>query len=447
MRLLILTAEYSQTGGGIATFYRSLLSEIVRAGHQVRVVEGSGVYAGSRDPRSIDGVEVETLEHDRLSAWHLRFSSFSATPELRRDLAAAWAMWEQAGHGAGSDVVEAGDWGLLYLPAALAANRPLIVQAHASAGQIKAHAPFVGDSVQSALFQMIESASLRAAQCLQTYSRLNADAWEAETGRPVTMIRPALAVRPPEPVEVNSQGLVVGRVQRWKGPQVLCRALALMGDVAPGLTWIGKDTSWDKPTSSALEHLRDTYPQQWGRLVVHHPPIEPEEVARRQRAALFNLIPSPWDVFNFTAAEAMASGRPTIVSSGAGASELIRDGENGYVFEKEDAESLADALRRVLAASPEARLRMGRLAQETVRRELDPARIAAQRIAGYEAAIADFQVRPSPPIEGWLRDICAPSDHPAQDPPDPLADLSMRDIASHLLHRLSDKVLRGERET
>ncbi len=114
MRLLILTPEFSGSGGGIMTFYRNLLPAVQRVGVTVRVVEGSAFYAGERNARSVDGIDVETLELDRLQRWMGRFSAYAAAPSLRRHLAAAWAMWEQADLGAGADVVEATDWGLLF---------------------------------------------------------------------------------------------------------------------------------------------------------------------------------------------------------------------------------------------------------------------------------------------------------------------------------------------
>ena len=75
----------------------------------------------------------------------------------------------------------------------------------------------------------------------------------------------------------------------------------------------------------------------------HLPQVPPEEVARLQRAARFNVITLDLrDVFNFTCVEAMASGRPVICSRGAGASGLIEDGVNGFVFESGDARGGGD---------------------------------------------------------------------------------------------------------
>ena len=57
MRILILTPEYADSGGGIATYYRALAPALRAAGAEVRVVEGSGSHAEhDRLRREIDGV-------------------------------------------------------------------------------------------------------------------------------------------------------------------------------------------------------------------------------------------------------------------------------------------------------------------------------------------------------------------------------------------------------
>lgn len=85
------------------------------------MIEGSGVY--SSDNRAArkkdDGMQIETLEHSNLVRWEEKFSLFGAAPNLRRHLAAAWAMWEQADYGLDADIVEATDWGLSFVPPAL----------------------------------------------------------------------------------------------------------------------------------------------------------------------------------------------------------------------------------------------------------------------------------------------------------------------------------------
>src|SRR5690348_87631 len=136
MRLLILTPEYEGSGGGIMTFYQSLIPALQAQGVKVRVIEGSAFHAAQhKSVRSRNSVHAETLELHRLHRWHAKFGHLAAIPGLRRHLAAAWAMWEQAGFGEDIDIIEACDWGLLFVPPALARKRPLVVQCHGSIAQ------------------------------------------------------------------------------------------------------------------------------------------------------------------------------------------------------------------------------------------------------------------------------------------------------------------------
>jgi glycosyltransferase involved in cell wall biosynthesis len=440
LRLLILAPEFGVSGGGIATFYRHLAPALRDLGVEVRVIEGSAMHAGPRAPRELDGVTVETLEYDRFRRWWDRFPAFAAVPGLRRHLAAAWAMWEQGDFGAGADIVEATDWGLLFLPPVMEARSPIVVQGHGSIGQIAVHDHLLGEETQNALERLIESQALSSWAPFQTYSRANAEFWRVESGADVQMIRPAIAVRQSvSTLAPSARGLVVGRIQRWKGPDTVCTALRVLGNRAPDIDWFGRDMAFGRQGTSTGQNLAKSFPDVWGKSVVSHPSIPPEEVQRAQAGALFNLVPSTWDVFNFTAAEAMASGRPTIISTGAGASELVIDGENGFLFTAGDAQALAGVIERVLASPPLRLIEIGAAGRETARRELDPSAIAAARVSAYRSAIDAFNESPPTPIDGWLGEICRPD---AAGPVNGafLDQIPVRTLAAHLVRRIQTRL-------
>jgi glycosyltransferase involved in cell wall biosynthesis len=442
MRVLLLTPEFNGYGGGISTFYREIAPALRNNGIELCIIEGSGVHAAAdRSVRLHDGTRVETLEVTHLSRWWERFSAFDATPGLRRHLAAAWAMWEQVGYGEEYDIVEACDWGLLFVPPAIQAKRPLVVQCHGSVGQVAIHDPISGEETQSLLVRLIERAVLAVAGAVQTSSRANVAFWNEETGRDVILVRPALSRPTLEAAEASSRGLVVGRVQRWKGPEILCNALQRLGTRAPAVDWIGRDTARGARESSTATHLSRAFPSVWGQKINHCLPEAPQEIAQRQASALFNLVPSTWDVFNFTAVEAMASGRPTIISTGAGASELIEDQVNGYLFASGDANALAAALDNLLGENPARLAAIGQAARETVRTMLDPKAIAAQRVATYRAVINAFHSQPPLPATGWVSDICRPATPLKGNEMAFLDHHPLRAIAAHMLARGRHKVV------
>lgn len=435
MRLLILTPEYEGYGGGIKTYYRALAPALRAAGVEVSVLEGGAFHAEeSRRRRELDGVSVESLEKARLESWVRRFPAYSATPLVQRHLAAAWAMWEQANSGADFDVIEAVDWGLSFVPPVLQGAIPVVVQCHGSLGQIADHDPVPAQAADEFMARFIERAAIAIAPAVQTYYGANADFWRNETSRPVVSSHPAW--NPPRPTDagaLSAHGAVFGRLQRWKGPETICEALRILGAVAPSIDWYGRDTVWGSSDTAASIHLAGAYPDLWGKRFHHLDQVPPEDVARLQGRASFNVIPSTWDVFNFTVVEAMASGRPTIVSAGAGASKLVVDGENGFLFPAGDASRLANTIQRVMHSDPAKLAEIGRAARATIEETLEPGAIAQARIATYTAIISAFKAARPQPIGGWLAAMCAPSDSTGNE----LAFLENIPLGSLLRHTAS----------
>lgn len=90
------------------------------------------------------------------------------------------------------------------------------------------------------------------------------------------------------------------------------------------------------------------------------------DVAPAYRAADVFVYPSNYDTFGMVVSEAMASGLPVIVGSGAGASELIEPGRNGFVVTPGQPEAVRMALRD-LETVPGLGPDFGRRARETAR--------------------------------------------------------------------------------
>jgi Glycosyltransferase len=83
------------------------------------------------------------------------------------------------------------------------------------------------------------------------------------------------------------------------------------------------------------------------------------------------VVPSVWnEPLGMVVAEALAFGKPVIGSRRGGIPEMIRDGENGLLFEPDTPGDLIAALRR-LAADPALRARMGVAARESAGEFLD----------------------------------------------------------------------------
>jgi glycosyltransferase involved in cell wall biosynthesis len=83
-----------------------------------------------------------------------------------------------------------------------------------------------------------------------------------------------------------------------------------------------------------------------------------------QMADVF-ILPTLEDVWGMVVLEAMAFGRPILCSKWAGASELLVEGENGYLFDPYQAEEIAAAMRRFLDR-PEQMQPMGERSQALI---------------------------------------------------------------------------------
>lgn len=75
-------------------------------------------------------------------------------------------------------------------------------------------------------------------------------------------------------------------------------------------------------------------------------------------------IVSMSETFSMAALESMAMGKPMVMSEVGGAGELIRHGDNGFLFPAGDVDALADALRTL--ADPKLRIQMGASARAIV---------------------------------------------------------------------------------
>lgn len=444
MRILFVLPEYlRQSGGGIIAFYRALLPELVRHGHEVRVIVGSGVLAeAAAAPQTIEGVRVETLEYARLRKYVARFSRYSKTPWFRMHLAAAWAMWEQAEEGNGADLVETTDWGLLFVPWIAHHRLPVVLQLHGSLGQIDLHDPMKGREVDGLLCRLVENAGASLADELQAQSRFNADYWARGTGRPVECILPMWHLDSLNVGEAarDKEGLVVGRVQWWKGPDVLCKALRTFaaGD-APTIRWIGRDMAVGDAKTLATAFLQRDYPDIWGKNIIHTPRVSEVELRDYQRRAAFALVPSRWDTFNLGCVEAMSQGTPAICSLGAGVSELIEDGVNGFVFTENNGDALAAALEKFQSLDAARSKRMGIAGMEAIAEYLDPDKILPRRLERYEQ-VAQLGSRLEPVgSTDFLRQVCMP-DTEERDAFSFLDDVPSREMVRNLLGRIHRRV-------
>jgi glycosyltransferase involved in cell wall biosynthesis len=235
----------------------------------------------------------------------------------------------------------------------------------------------------------------------------------------------------------GSEMLVIGRVQAWKGAELLCEALTQAPTLDAAIRWIGRDTNTAAGGGSLSDALRRAYPGIWGGRVVPLGALAYEETQRRLRTARVVIVPSLWDVFNLAAAEAMAHGRVVVCSTAAGARDLIEDGMNGFVFRAGDTRGLASAIARADALTDAEATAIGQAARATVLERLAPERVARERLSRYDELIrSPRDARPAP--SDWLRAaFSAGAGHVGHQF---LDQLNVRDLGAYLGRRIGSRV-------
>ncbi|HKT21054.1 MAG TPA: glycosyltransferase family 4 protein, partial [Nitrososphaerales archaeon] len=168
--------------------------------------------------------------------------------------------------------------------------------------------------------------------------------------------------------------LVVARMDPVKSQDVAIRALARIK--SPGnykLLMIGNG-SFSSSKSGGLgrdkgavwkQHLREE-----ARALGMEDRVEfmgyatDEELRAAYRLASAVILPSRIEGFGIAVLEGWMNGKPVVVSRGAGASELVEEGVNGYTFEPGDDMTLAEGIRKATGPSAE---RLGANGTQTVK--------------------------------------------------------------------------------
>jgi glycosyltransferase involved in cell wall biosynthesis len=110
------------------------------------------------------------------------------------------------------------------------------------------------------------------------------------------------------------------------------------------------------------------------------------DIERAYAAIDWLILPSRYEGFPNSVLEAMACGKPAVVSDAANAEGIVADGQTGFEFPAGDVLALVARLRQAIATPAERRVAMGRAARELVEGRYS-ARLAARK---YEALYAEL---------------------------------------------------------
>src|SRR5205823_2018824 len=194
--------------------------------------------------------------------------------------------------------------------------------------------------------------------------------------------------RPPLPDEDEPPRIVcAGRLERFKGQDVLVQAFAMIAAKHPRaqLLLIGPD-QWSRRerfTQVIQRLIRDESIGSRIQLIGPQPLVSTQDELRRATIA---VIPSTgFESFSFSTLEAMAAGRPTVVSRIGAMPELLDFGRCGIIVSPGDAGELALGLDRLLG-DRELRENFAACAHERARNVYDTQAVLPEFVSTYELA-------------------------------------------------------------
>ena len=147
---------------------------------------------------------------------------------------------------------------------------------------------------------------------------------------------PEIEVRAKDPGPLRI--LFLGNVIHRKGLHTLLEAISFQPqvfnlDVAGGLT---AEAKYAQEMQRKVEGLKPN--------IHFHGPLDKDELIARLKSAHVLVVPSSYEGFGIVYLEGMAFGLPAIGTTAGAASEIISDGETGYLVSPGDAKTLADRL-------------------------------------------------------------------------------------------------------
>ena len=176
----------------------------------------------------------------------------------------------------------------------------------------------------------------------------------------------------------------VGRVVREKGIQVLIQSIPKILNTNPSTKFViaGKGPHLDNLRSQAeFLGIADR--------IYFTGFISDEERNKLYQAADVAVFPSLYEPFGIVALEAMVTKTPVVVSNVGGLTEFVEDGENGLVFNSNDAHQLAEKITYLLNNKNNA-AQIAETGYEMVKRDFTWDEIAKKTEKVYKEVIYDY---------------------------------------------------------
>ncbi len=350
MRILIVyDCLFPHTIGGAERWYRNLAERLAADGHDVTYAT---LRQWARDERpSVKGVRV-VVAGPRMALY-----AGARRRILPPVVFGAGMLWHLARHGRRYDVVHTASFPYFSLLAAGLLRRPagyrLVVDYHELWSR-EYWREYLGPA-GGRIGWLVQLAGVRLRQTAFCFAQLTRRRLRAEGLRgTVTVLEGEYAgsLEPVAPHAAQPTVVFAGRHIPEKRVPALVRAFAALRERAPELRLVIYGDGPERGEVLALIAAE-------GLSEVASAPgfVDAEDVERGLQNALCMVLPSQREGYGLVVVEASARGVPAVVVAGPdnAATELVEEGENGFIAASAAPEDLAAAILRVREAGPELR--------------------------------------------------------------------------------------------
>ena len=380
-------------GGGIGSYVASITPALVSRGHRVHVLSCAKGQK-SRDYEEY-GVQIHRRGLINIPGLDKIGSLLKILHTIKCFKTGLSAFLEYRQLGVNFDVVEIPDWGAEGWLFACLHTRPLVAHLHTPLRLIRQYdkQPVNRDVLFSSC---LEAFSVNRSDLVTSSSSLLRD----ELNKKGWLYGKAVEVSPypidwqnwsdAGPVE-NTEPIVVfiGRLEQRKAPELLVHAFLKIKDDIPNaqVRFVGRSSGrrggmpyidWVKKIAGNNKQIQ---------FINQVPRPKLKEILSKSRVL---IMPSWFDSFGLVAAEAMAAGRPVVVSESSGIAKHVKSSNAGLVVPPGDLIALSEAIL-IFLKDVEYAKKIGEHAKGAVQKLLDPVKIASQREVLYQKAINQFK--------------------------------------------------------
>ncbi|MDN5292764.1 MAG: hypothetical protein PWQ31_69 [Eubacteriales bacterium] len=182
-----------------------------------------------------------------------------------------------------------------------------------------------------------------------------------------------------------------------KGCHISVKALRIIKERVPDVMLVlagtGKTVDWGSHQPKHVRMIMDMIEEYGLKDNVYVQFFPWEEIPYMYQAADICIYPSCFEEpFGLVMLEAMATGRPIVVSRAGGMPEVVKDGQNGFIVEMKNEEELADRCLQLLL-NPDLAEAMGKKGRELVEKYYTKEIMTEKTINVYEMALENKYYR------------------------------------------------------